>query len=43
MLPDLKAKNWAAFARKYNGASYARRGYHTKMANAYARFKKEMK
>lgn len=41
MLPDLKAKNWAAFARKYNGASYARRGYHTRMANAYAKFKKQ--
>ncbi|MBD5370703.1 MAG: N-acetylmuramidase family protein [Bacteroides sp.] len=38
---DLRAKNWAAFARKYNGPSYAKRGYHTKMANAYARFKKE--
>ena len=41
MLPALKEKNWASFARKYNGASYAKRGYHTKMANAYARFKKE--
>ncbi len=41
MLPDLKKKNWAGFARKYNGASYARRSYHTKMANAYARFKKQ--
>jgi hypothetical protein len=41
MLPDLKAKNWSAFARKYNGASYARRGYHTRMANAYAKFKKQ--
>lgn len=40
MLGDLKAKNWAAFARKYNGASYARRGYHTKMANAYNKYKK---
>jgi hypothetical protein len=39
MLPDLKAKNWAGFARKYNGASYARRGYHTKMAAAYRKFK----
>ncbi len=38
MLPDLKAKNWAGFARKYNGASYARRGYHTKMAAAYRKF-----
>lgn len=36
----LKTKNWAAFARRYNGASYARRGYHTRMANAYARHKK---
>ncbi|MDE7115831.1 MAG: N-acetylmuramidase family protein, partial [Muribaculaceae bacterium] len=41
MLADLKNKNWAGFARKYNGASYARRGYHTKMAKAYARFKKQ--
>ena len=40
MLPDLQSKNWAAFARKYNGPSYARRGYHTKMAAAYRKFKK---
>lgn len=40
MVEDLKAKRWAAFARKYNGPSYASRGYHTKMAAAYARFKK---
>lgn len=39
MLADLKNKNWAGFARKYNGASYARRGYHTKMAAAYRKFK----
>ncbi len=39
MLPDRKAKNWAAFARKYNGAGYAKRGYHTKMANAYKKYK----
>ncbi len=41
MLDDLKKKNWAGFARKYNGASYARRGYHTKMANAYNKFKNQ--
>lgn len=41
MLPDLKAKNWAGFARKYNGANYARRGYHTRMANAYKKFKNQ--
>ncbi len=39
MLDDLKKKNWAGFARKYNGASYAKRGYHTKMADAYKKFK----
>lgn len=41
MVKDLKAKNWAAFSRKYNGPGYARRGYHTKMAAAYARFSKK--
>ena len=43
MLPDLKNKNWAGFARKYNGPNYARRGYHTKMANAYRKFKAQEK
>lgn len=38
MLPALQSKNWAAFARKYNGPSYAKRGYHTRMAAAYKRF-----
>lgn len=38
MLDDLRKKNWAAFARKYNGASYARRGYHKRMAEAYRKF-----
>lgn len=39
MVSDLKSRNWASFAKKYNGPSYAKRGYHTKMANAYSRFK----
>lgn len=39
MLEDLRKKNWAGFARKYNGASYAKRGYHTKMANEYKKLK----
>lgn len=39
MLADLKAKNWAAFARKFNGPSYKRKGYHTRMAAAYRKFK----
>ncbi|MBD5290119.1 MAG: N-acetylmuramidase family protein [Bacteroides sp.] len=43
MVADLRNKNWAGFARKYNGPSYAKRGYHTKMANAYAKYKKQNK
>lgn len=43
MLKDLKNKNWAAFSRKYNGPNYARRGYHTKMAAAYKKFKAKEK
>lgn len=39
MLEALKKKDWAAFARKYNGPSYAKRGYHTRMAKEYAHFK----
>lgn len=35
----LRAKDWAAFARAYNGPSYAKKGYHTRMAAAYKRFK----
>ena len=41
MVKDLRARNWAGFARQYNGSSYASRGYHTKMASAYAKFKRE--
>lgn len=37
MVKHLRSKNWAAFARQYNGPSYAARGYHRKMANAYAK------
>ncbi len=39
MLEALRKKDWRAFARKYNGASYAKRGYHTRMAKEYAKFK----
>lgn len=35
----LRAKNWAQFARIYNGPSYAARGYHTKMARAYSKYR----
>lgn len=37
----LKAKDWASFARGYNGTAYARRGYHTRLASSYARHKQE--
>ncbi|MCM1522635.1 MAG: N-acetylmuramidase family protein [Muribaculaceae bacterium] len=43
LLPALRSKNWAKFARGYNGPSYAKRGYHTRMAAAYARHNKERK
>ncbi len=40
MIKALREKNWTSFARQYNGAGYAKRGYHTRMAAAYARYKK---
>lgn len=43
MLDSLKKKDWTSFARKYNGASYAKRGYHTRMAKEYANFKSKEK
>jgi hypothetical protein len=36
---ELQRKDWAAFARAYNGPAYAQNQYDTKMANAYARLK----
>jgi hypothetical protein len=35
----LRNKQWATFARGYNGPGYAQNAYDTKMANAYARWK----
>lgn len=43
MLDSLRKKDWTSFARKYNGPSYAKRNYHTRMAKEYARFKNETK
>lgn len=37
---ELRARNWAAFARGYNGAQYAKHGYHLKLAKAYAKWAK---
>ena len=39
LLPALKKKNWTAFARGYNGPSYAARGYHKRLAAAYNKYK----
>ena len=40
LLKYLKAHNWSAFTRGYNGPGYANRGYHTRLASAYAKYKK---
>lgn len=37
----LRKKDWAGFARRYNGSSYARRGYHTRLAKAYKKYKNQ--
>ena len=34
------SKDWASFAKGYNGPGYAKNSYDTKMANAYERYKK---
>lgn len=43
LVKHLQQKNWTAFARGYNGPSYARRNYHTRMASAYNRHTKLIK
>jgi hypothetical protein len=35
---DLRRHDWAGFARGYNGAQYAKHGYHTRLAAAYAKW-----
>lgn len=35
----LNSQNWRSFAARYNGPSYAANGYHTKMRDAYTRFR----
>lgn len=39
LVAPLRALNWTAFARGYNGPAYAKFGYHTKLAKAYARLR----
>lgn len=36
---ELRNKDWAGFARQYNGAAYKKNKYDTKMAAAYEKFK----
>ena len=35
---ELRNKQWAKFARAYNGPNYEKNNYHTKMANAYKKY-----
>ena len=37
---ELRRKDWAGFARGYNGPSYAKNKYDVKMANAYKKYSK---
>ncbi len=37
MLDALRSGDWHSFARRYNGAAYERRGYHTKLASHAAK------
>ncbi|MCO5059658.1 MAG: N-acetylmuramidase domain-containing protein [Rhizobiaceae bacterium] len=39
----LKRRDWAAFARGYNGPAFAKHGYHTKLKAAYERYIKRLR
>lgn len=41
-LKNLKEKDWAGFARKYNGPGYAQNAYDQKLRNAYENFKDKL-
>lgn len=38
MLPALQTKNWAEFAKRYNGPAYAQNAYDKKLADAYCKY-----
>lgn len=40
MLASLQQKNWAGFAKRYNGPAYAQNKYDQKLAKAYAKYAK---
>lgn len=41
-LKELKEKDWAGFAKKYNGPGYAQNAYDQKLKNAYENFKNKL-
>jgi len=41
MVKYLQRKDWRGFAKAYNGARAIKRGYHRRMAVAYAKYKKQ--
>lgn len=41
-LSNLKEKDWAGFAKKYNGPGYAQNAYDQKLRNAYENFKDKL-
>jgi hypothetical protein len=41
-LKELKEKDWAGFAKKYNGPEYAQNAYDQKLRNAYENFKNKI-
>ncbi len=40
MLNLIRTKNWSAFAHRYNGPGYKRRGYDRRLAAAYKKYKR---
>ena len=38
LVDELRRHDWSAFARGYNGAGYAKHGYHTRLAAAFKRW-----
>ena len=38
---ELRRKDWAGFARGYNGSGYAKNSYDKKMKTAYEKFAKK--
>lgn len=41
-LKELKEKDWAGFAKKYNGPGYAQNAYDQKLRNTYENFKNKL-